>query len=193
MSELDKIAKRYYEIAEALNATKQSRQFRIAPSYDGSRHSEYDGLTFKLITSERGEFTDAQSTENPNELLFWLVRDLTAAMALEYELANRPNGFDGDTRRTWFAKHVELLRQIDNTWAERQQAEYNKILPDTEGEAWQTDAHDTRLAFVYFEAMIGLQAGLDETVAAWWKAKGIDDELKCISFFKQFRQWAQEG
>ena len=130
MDELTVIAERFREIAETLNAPDQARLVRTKPMHDGSRHCEYNGDFYTLTTSERGKLFDQQTTCDPNELLFWLVRDMTAAMAVEYVLSNRQNGLDGDTRAGWFDHHVELLQLIDHTWAEKQRLEYDRILAD---------------------------------------------------------------
>jgi Immunity protein 63 len=65
-------------------------------------------------------------TEDPEELLYWLVSDLAWDMASEHELAHRRAG--EDSRRQLFDKHVELLALANATWSRRKRAEYDELL-----------------------------------------------------------------
>jgi len=134
MTSLTTIAKRFREIASALDAPAGQRIFRIEPHHDGSRHCEFDGEAYSLTTSERGLLLDHQTTTDPNELLFWLVRDMTRQLASDYELANRPDEHNGDTRIAMFDRHVELLGRIDDTWALRQRVHYDQTLSTHPGD-----------------------------------------------------------
>ncbi len=129
MTSLTRIERQFCEIADALDA-QRSTGLRTTPNHDGSRHCEFDGRTYTLTTSERGTLFDAESTTDASELLFWLVRDMTREMASEEELRNRPANFDGDSRIALFARHVELLNQIDEKWASRQRKDYDRVLAE---------------------------------------------------------------
>ena len=123
---LASVRNRFHKIANQLGAPNDYAVFRTKPRHDGSAHCEFDGEYFCYVLSERGETYDEKRTRDAEELLFWLVRDMTLQMAVDYELANRKPGVDG--RRIWFPYHVELLRSIDKAWAKRQQAAYAATL-----------------------------------------------------------------
>jgi len=87
---------------------------------------EFNNGQYHYIVTERGFELHKKTTTDPNELLRWLVIDLTRAEAQDYELRHRNN--NEDSRRQLFAKHIELLRSIDLAWAEKQKKYYNEIL-----------------------------------------------------------------
>ena len=130
MTALSTIERRFCEIASLLDAPASCRIFRTTPHHDGSRHCEFDGTTYTLTTSERGSLFDSDTTTNADELLFWLVRDMTWQMASDYELQKRPDNFDGDSRILLFDRHVELLNRIDENWGARQRDCCNHILAE---------------------------------------------------------------
>jgi hypothetical protein len=76
--------------------------------------------------TERGQELNRRITSDPDELLYWLVSDLTWAMASDYELAHRVT--NQDFRRLLFKKHLELLAAINNGWSQRKQVEYDRVL-----------------------------------------------------------------
>ncbi|WP_145251952.1 Imm63 family immunity protein [Aeoliella mucimassa] len=69
-----------------------------------------------------------QTTADAEELLFWLVTDLTCAMATDWELRHRIEG--EDFRRQQFRKHVELLSLVSEEWCQRQSQAYERILAE---------------------------------------------------------------
>ncbi|MCP4887036.1 MAG: hypothetical protein GY904_10540 [Planctomycetaceae bacterium] len=130
MTSLSTIERRFRNVASTLAAPASCRTFRTTPHHDGSRHCEFDGTTYTLTTSERGTLFDSDATTDPDELLFWLVRDMTWQMASDHELKNRPDDFNGDSRIVLFDHHVELLSRIDENWAVRQRDHYSRILAE---------------------------------------------------------------
>ena len=125
---LSSIRKRFRAIAVELDAPAVLSVFRTKPIGFGERFCGFDGDTYSYVLSERGEEYDHQYTVNPDELLFWVVRDMTRSMATDFEFHNRPPEFEGDTRIVWMNKHVELLEKIKIEWAVRQRQEYDVIL-----------------------------------------------------------------
>ena len=55
---------------------------------------------------------------------------MTHQMAIDYELANRSKrkNPDSDGRSIWFQYHLELLRRVNDKWADQQGAIYATIL-----------------------------------------------------------------
>ena len=127
MSEsLSSIETRYRSITEQLAAPSRHVRFSVTPQYDEGKHVELRNGLYFYLTFERGDERDRRMTLDPNELLYWLVSDLTWAMAREYELSNRVA--NEDCRRLLFSKHLELLAQVDGKWSQKKRAEYDEIL-----------------------------------------------------------------
>ena len=94
---------------------------------DGSPHVEYEGDELHYVITERGSEYERRKTKNPDDILFWLVSDMTFSMASDFELNNRIE--TEDFRIQLFSKDLELLNSINNNWAEKLRVEYNKLLP----------------------------------------------------------------
>jgi hypothetical protein len=101
--------------------------FTIAtqPRGDGSPYIEV-GAAYYFIVEERGIELKRRKTGNLDELLYWIMDDLTFSMSLDYELRHRREG--EDSRRLAFAKEVELLELLSPAWAKRRAADHEKIL-----------------------------------------------------------------
>jgi len=126
MKSISAIKSCYYSIARQLRAPAAHVPFATRPQHDGSPHVERAGDEFHYIVTERGLELKRRTTSDPDELLYWLVSDLTWAMASDYELAHRAPS--QDSRRLLFKKHVELLAAVNSGWSQRQQVEYERIL-----------------------------------------------------------------
>ncbi len=122
---LERLQQRYLEIAKRLSV-QEPRGFLTEPQHDGSAHVEFAGAELRYLVTERGETPESRSTYDPDELLFWLVTDLTRSLAASYELAHRIPG--EDSRRQLFSKHVELLTLINREWGALVKARYDKLV-----------------------------------------------------------------
>ena len=115
-----------YVIAKRLNAPQRYVRFATTPQHDGSPHIESNGNEFAYVITERGMEHERRKTTNADDVLYWLVGDLTREMASEYELSHRiPTA---DSRRMLFQKHVEFLSAINHDWASRKESEYEAVL-----------------------------------------------------------------
>lgn len=127
----------YYDIARRLNAPRQYVRFATTPQHDGSAHIETTESGFAYVITERGGEHERRETLNDDDVLFWLVSDLTRQMASQYELTNRIS--TADSRRILFQRHMELLGIINRDWQTRKELEYKAVLEqypyyDTMGE-----------------------------------------------------------
>ncbi|MCA9120312.1 MAG: hypothetical protein H6822_33265 [Planctomycetaceae bacterium] len=120
---LKTVQSRFREIAEAIGSNES---LRTTAQHDGSAHAEQVGDQYFYVVTERGSEFERRETSDPEELLSWFVRDLTSVIAGDWELKNRAKS--QDSRRLRFAKHVELLRGINNSWANQQQSHYQSVL-----------------------------------------------------------------
>jgi hypothetical protein len=120
---LTQLQKKYRDIAASLG---RESTMPTAPQHDGSPHAEHKNGTYFFVVTERGAEYERRQTTDPDELLSWFVGGLTGELAREWELKNRVRS--QDSRRLWFKKHVELLRAINDAWAEAQEREYRDVL-----------------------------------------------------------------
>jgi hypothetical protein len=102
------------------------KRFATSPTNDGGAHIEQNGPMYAFVVTERGQEYERRETDNPDDVLYWLVSDVTREAAQQYELRHRAPG--RDVRRLLFAKHVEILEGIRADWASRKRAEYEAIL-----------------------------------------------------------------
>lgn len=126
MKSMSAIKSGYYSIARQLRAPTAHIHFATRAQHDGSPHVECAGDGFSYIVTERGRELERRTTIDPDELLYWLVSDLTSAMASDYELAHRVT--NQDFRRLLFKKHIELLAAVNSGWSQRKQEEYDRVL-----------------------------------------------------------------
>jgi len=126
MRSISTLKSAYYDIAKRLNAPRRCVRFATTPQHDGSPHIESNATEFAYVITERGEEYERRQTINDDDILYWLVGDLTRDMASEYELSHRiPTA---DSRRILFQKHVELLGIINRDWQARKESEYRAVL-----------------------------------------------------------------
>lgn len=95
----------------------------------GDPHIEIDDGGYHYVIWERGTEHERRTTEELDELLYWLMDNITFQMALEYELHHRvPNQ---DFRRLLFETQLKLLNRINSDFHKRKEEEINIILIDT--------------------------------------------------------------
>ena len=131
---IERLRKRYEFIADQFREAVQISDphrigpFLTSPSHDGSPHVEYEGRTLFYVRTERGSEYERRATDDPDELLYWLIRDAASAAALDWELRHRREG--EDSRRQYFLLEIELLAKVSNLWAERARERQEQILRD---------------------------------------------------------------
>ena len=126
MAGLSALRSQYNAIAGSLGAPAKYRAFHTSPANDGSVHLELVGNTYHYVVTERGVELRRRSTDDPEDVLYWLVADLAWAMAADYEVTHRKRG--EDFRRLLFATQLDILRRVKLEWAKRRQDEQEEIL-----------------------------------------------------------------
>lgn len=126
--EIDYIKEKYFKIAEKIKAQPKNVFFYETKQDYGYPYIEFINNTYYYIVTERGIELERKSTTDSDELLRWLILDLTRAEAQDYELTHRDNS--EDSRRRYFSKQLELLQIINPKWAGIEKARYNKILAE---------------------------------------------------------------
>lgn len=81
-------------------------------------------LHYVLI--ERGKEFERKTTENLDELLYWIFSSITFSIAIDFELKNRIE--DKDFRRITFKKQEELQCVHSESWREKEHEEHLQIL-----------------------------------------------------------------
>jgi hypothetical protein len=120
------IRNRYYKIARKLEAPSLHIQFATKSQHDGRPHVELIGAKLHYVRVERGHEFERRETSDPDELLFWLISDITWSMASDWELANRIE--EEDSRKQLFRKDIELMSIVNQDWADRKRIKYEKLL-----------------------------------------------------------------
>ena len=105
------IRRKVKELGLRINAPKETLRIYSQPTGFGDPHIEINTDGYHYIVWERGNEHERRTTKDFNELLYWLVSDITFQMACKYELQVRvPNQ---DSRRLIFEKQLELLKKMD--------------------------------------------------------------------------------
>ena len=105
----------------------------LLPTYGGSEqsgrpHIESDASGLHYVVCERGTEFERTTSGDPAEIAYLACRDMAFEMACAQEVETRVGG--QDSRRRIFALEAELLRRVDPGWAERVQAENERILAE---------------------------------------------------------------
>jgi len=126
IKELEKIKEQYIGFAKAIGAPTKFINFYDKPQDLGYANVEYSNGFYYFVITEMGKEIEIKRTSDEKELLFWLVQRLSLDMALEFEKIHRDDS--EDFRRKYFLKHIELLRLINQDWAEMEKERFNSIL-----------------------------------------------------------------
>ena len=93
---------------------------------DGSPFLRVVADGYIYANEERGHVYNERKTQDLDELLYWIMKDITFSMAVDYEVANRV--LHADFRRLLFAKDLELLGSLKPEWRERKREYYDAVL-----------------------------------------------------------------
>ena len=96
-----------------------------ASQHDGTPHIEAAD-TYSFVVCERGAERERRSTDDLDELLFWVFSAVTFSMASDWEIRHRRP--DEDTRQLLFAKQEELLNALAPEWGEREAEHHRRIV-----------------------------------------------------------------
>ncbi|HST58310.1 MAG TPA: Imm63 family immunity protein [Longimicrobium sp.] len=127
--DLGNLHERYRVLREQIGhapAYSYQHQIQTRPFVDGAPHVERVDGRYQYVVTERGKELERRTTEDEDELLYWLISDVTQGVAIQLEARRRIRG--QDSRRQWFAKDVELLSKLRPEWGDRKRAEYAQVL-----------------------------------------------------------------
>ncbi len=120
------IRKKTTDIARIINAPRD-----LLPTFGSTRdfgnpHIEVDKKNYHYVVVERGIEWERSTTQNLNELLYWIFNDVTFQMACDYEVKNRVN--NQDFRRELFRKQLEFMKNINSDFSKKLEEEIREIL-----------------------------------------------------------------
>ncbi len=126
MEELKKLADGYDRLCQRIEPCDHSYSFETTRLDVGSPHVEFTEGQYHYIVTERGLDLEHRSTNDMQEILYWLIYDLTFWMGVEFELKNRVEG--PDARRLIFARSLLLMERADPAMAVKLQLHIEKTL-----------------------------------------------------------------
>ncbi len=104
------------------------RCVQTRPTHNGDAHVEVvDGGRHYVIT-ERGSELHRRVASDHDELLHWLLDDVTAAISWRSRVPFLHRLLRRDTRRHRFDLHVHLLEKVNPAWAARKGTHYAEVL-----------------------------------------------------------------
>ena len=118
-----------YDYGEKINLTEQSKKYPIIAK---SAHvfpegaSIYADDTWHYIVMERGQEQEHHSSEDLEEILYYVFETITSSLAEKYAMKNRVKG--KDFRRLFFEKQLELLGIIDKGYQKKLEEELILVL-----------------------------------------------------------------
>jgi hypothetical protein len=128
--ELRPLQERYARLCKQLAPHKPAYMFQNAIHThrldDGSPHVELVDGKYHYVVTERGSELQRRIAQDEDQLLYWLMSDVTQGIAIRLEAGRRRRG--QDSRRRWFARDVELLGSLNPEWGERKRLEYLQVL-----------------------------------------------------------------
>ena len=114
---LNELQSRYNELCQTIAPSEHEYTFRTDPQDDGSHHVELIDPEFHYVVTERGCELERRSTADINEMLYWMIHDLTFWMGVAYEFKHRIE--EQDCRRIIFAKQIEMMKRADPEMTDR--------------------------------------------------------------------------
>jgi hypothetical protein len=125
--ELNNLQSEFIRLAREIQAPTKLIVFRTKPEEKGGSHVEIEGGKFYYVTVvPEMRQVERRQASSFDEILYWLINDLTLAMAAE-ELNNRID--DHDCAAAILSYHVELISRLMPEWGEITKKEYEMILP----------------------------------------------------------------
>ncbi|UCZ73547.1 immunity 63 family protein [Dickeya zeae] len=123
---ISEIREKVYELGLKICIPKERLHvFDVSPG-DGRPHISFDNNRYNYIYEERGVEFEIKSTDDVNELLYWIMSDVVYGVAFQYELEHRIEHVDG--RRIVFPRVVQLMSKLNSSWASRAHEEIIEIL-----------------------------------------------------------------
>lgn len=115
--ELEALQVKYNDICQLVSPVAGQYTFLTEGQDNGSPHVEFIDNKFHYVVTERGLELDRRSTTDADEIVYWMVYDLTFWMGVAYEFENRVDGLD--SRRMIFEQQTRLMKNAGPQFAGR--------------------------------------------------------------------------
>ena len=116
-------------LARRLGIPTRHLQIGEVATHDGGAHLEVDADgTLHRVVTERGQELSRRTTDDVDELLYWVFEAATFGVACDWEVRHRVEG--EDVRIGIFRHQFDLLDQLDPTWTDRRRRELGPILDE---------------------------------------------------------------
>ncbi|WP_371231977.1 Imm63 family immunity protein [Pseudomonas sp. QE6] len=124
--QLINIQEKVYELGGRLNAPRTLLVVHDKSVDDGTPYVRIDNGVFHYISSERGYELFNKVAPSLDVLLYWILDRVVSRLAMDYELHHRVEG--QDSRRIYFSKRIELMKEIDPRWGDMVGQDIERIL-----------------------------------------------------------------
>jgi len=120
------IQAKVYELGIKINAPRNFLVVHGEPVDDGTPYVKIDNGMFRYISAERGYEIFNKVAPSLDILLYWILDRVVSRLAMEYELRHRVEG--QDSRRVYFSKRIELMKELDSRWGDMVGHDIERIL-----------------------------------------------------------------
>jgi hypothetical protein len=112
-------------------ATKIHAPSKLLPTFYesndfGRPHIEINDQGMHWVVVERSKELERKTTNDEEELLYWVFEAITFSMATEHELMNRIE--NEDFRRQLFSYQLKLLEALNPKWKVMRENEIKEVL-----------------------------------------------------------------
>jgi len=104
------------------------QKIQTRPTNNGDAHVEIVDGNLNYVVTERGAELHRRMADSSDELLYWLMDDVTASIAWKLRLPFFFRLSRQDPRRHRFATHMKLLGKLRPEWADRKKEHYSAML-----------------------------------------------------------------
>ena len=128
IDELRSLQSEYNALCQRVEPSGGEYTFLTEREDVGVPHVEFSDGQYHYIVTERGIDLDRCSTADPDEILYWMLYDITFSMGRAHEFKNRIEG--PDSRRSMFDHWLTQMKKADQAMADRLEYDIAKILAE---------------------------------------------------------------
>lgn len=132
MADVADLQRRYDALLRRLRPYKPVSQFQqqiqTRPTHNGDAHVERVDGAWHYVVTERGAELHRRVAKDEDELLFWLMDDVTGSISHRIRPSILDRLLGRDPRRRKFATHVRLLGRLNPAWADAKKAHHAQVL-----------------------------------------------------------------
>ena len=104
------------------------QRIQMHPTHNGDAHVEIVDGDLNYVITERGCELHRRVATSSDQLLYWLIDDVTASIAYKLRPSLLFRLSRKDPRRHKFATHIKLLAKVRPEWADRKKEYYSEML-----------------------------------------------------------------